>query len=96
MLKIVGNLDHNWWSNYLVDKQSAHKTSSLTTKQLLQTIRQLLTVTQQQLHTTSPVGAASRRYAMFGIFISYVTDVCLFVFVFFSRNIFGQSHILIS
>ena len=92
MLKIVGNLDHNWWSNYLVDKQSAHKTSSLTTKQLLQTIRQLLTVTQQQLHTTSPVGAASRRYAMFGIF-SYVTDVCLFVFVFlleicFDRPIF--------
>ena len=84
MLKIVGNLDHNWWSNYLVDKQSAHKTSSLTTKQLLQTIRQLLTVTQQQLqlHTTIPVGAASRRYAMFGIF-SYVTDVCLFVFCLF-------------
>ena len=67
MLKIVGNLDHNWWSNYLVDKQSAHKTASLTTKQLLQTI-QLLTVTQQ-LHTTIPVGAASQRYAMFGIFM---------------------------
>ena len=93
MLKIVGNLDHNWWSNYLVDKQSAHKTSSLTTKQLLQTIRQLLTVTQQQLHTTSPVGAASRRYAMFGIFFlcNRCLSFCLCLFlveICFDRPIF--------
>ena len=71
MLKIVGNLDHNWWSN--LDKKSAHKTThttiSTSTKRQLQTI-QLLTVTQQ-LHTTIPVGAASQRYAMFGIFRDY-------------------------
>ena len=61
MLKIVGNLDHNWWSN--LDKKSPADVATHVT-----------TISQQQKlqltiqHTTTPVGASSQRYAMLAFF----------------------------